>query len=93
MRIADRADHLANLDIAIAIADRMIVDAPENLRQVNDLGASQPRRHRAVIARFGRHPHRNAILGRDSTPEELASLATGDFPHTTKFQMPQEGVQ
>jgi len=30
--------------------------------------------HRDVIARFGRFPHRNAILGRDSTPEELAYL-------------------
>lgn len=28
------------------------------------------RRHRDVIARFGRFPHRNAILGRTSTPEE-----------------------
>lgn len=90
---ADRADHLANLDIAIAIADRMIDEAPVNLRQVYEMGASQPRRHRAVIARFGRHPHRNAILGRDSTPEELAYLATGDFPHTTKLQVLQEGAQ
>ncbi len=32
------------------------------------------RRHRAVIARFGRFPHRNAILGRVSTPEELEFL-------------------
>ena len=31
-------------------------------------------RHRGVIARFGRFPHRNAILGRASTPEELAFL-------------------
>jgi uncharacterized protein (DUF924 family) len=31
-------------------------------------------RHQEVIARFGRFPHRNAILGRDSTPEELAFL-------------------
>lgn len=31
--------------------------------------------HRDVIARFGRFPHRNAILGRTSTPEELAYLA------------------
>jgi uncharacterized protein (DUF924 family) len=27
-----------------------------------------------VIERFGRFPHRNAILGRPSTPEELAFL-------------------
>ena len=30
--------------------------------------------HRGVIARFGRFPHRNAILGRASTPEELDYL-------------------
>jgi uncharacterized protein (DUF924 family) len=30
--------------------------------------------HRAVIARFGRFPHRNAALGRPSTEEELAFL-------------------
>lgn len=32
-------------------------------------------RHRDVIRRFGRFPHRNAILGRASTPEEIAFLA------------------
>jgi len=30
--------------------------------------------HRDVIAQFGRFPHRNAILGRESSPEELAYL-------------------
>ena len=33
------------------------------------------RRHREVIARFGRFPHRNAVLGRSSTPDELSWLA------------------
>ncbi|TAJ21350.1 MAG: DUF924 family protein, partial [Rugosibacter sp.] len=32
-------------------------------------------KHRNVIARFGRFPHRNAILGRLSTPEELKFLS------------------
>lgn len=31
-------------------------------------------RHKEIIARFGRYPHRNAILGRESTPEELVFL-------------------
>ena len=31
--------------------------------------------HREIIARFGRFPHRNAIFGRPSTPEEIAFLA------------------
>jgi uncharacterized protein (DUF924 family) len=32
------------------------------------------RRHYDIIARFGRFPHRNGVLGRDSTPEELEFL-------------------
>jgi len=31
-------------------------------------------RHQAIIERFGRYPHRNAILGRSTTPAELAFL-------------------
>ena len=31
-------------------------------------------RHKAIIDRFGRYPHRNAVLGRASTPEELDFL-------------------
>ncbi len=32
-------------------------------------------KHHAIIVRFGRYPHRNAILGREDTPEEAAYLA------------------
>lgn len=32
-------------------------------------------RHKAIIDRFGRYPHRNAILGRTSSAEELAFLS------------------
>jgi uncharacterized protein (DUF924 family) len=38
----------------------------------NNLDFAQ--RHKAIVDRFGRYPHRNAILGRTSTPEELAFL-------------------
>ena len=31
-------------------------------------------KHAAIVRRFGRYPHRNAILGRVSTPEEIAFL-------------------
>jgi uncharacterized protein (DUF924 family) len=33
-------------------------------------------RHKKIIDRFGRYPHRNSILGRDSTPEEIEFLKT-----------------
>ncbi|HEC18870.1 MAG TPA: DUF924 domain-containing protein [Gammaproteobacteria bacterium] len=36
------------------------------------------RHHRDIVARFGRFPHRNVILGRESTAEELAWLASGE---------------
>ena len=35
--------------------------------------------HRDIIARFGRFPHRNAVLGRKTTPEEQAFLDSGGF--------------
>lgn len=35
--------------------------------------------HKDVIARWGRFPHRNATLGRASTPEEAAGLADGSI--------------
>ncbi|MCU7845765.1 MAG: DUF924 domain-containing protein [Candidatus Thiodiazotropha sp. (ex Monitilora ramsayi)] len=34
------------------------------------------RHHREIVKRFGRFPHRNAILGRDSTPDEIAYLVS-----------------
>ncbi len=47
-----------------------------------EFSANQARGHRDVIARFGRHPHRNEVLGRQSTPQELEYLATGQLVHT-----------
>jgi uncharacterized protein (DUF924 family) len=35
---------------------------------------SSERKHKAIIDRFGRFPHRNTVLGRHSTPDELAFL-------------------
>ncbi len=35
--------------------------------------------HRDIIARFGRFPHRNRVLGRDTTPDEQAFLDGGGF--------------
>ena len=35
--------------------------------------------HADAIRRFGRFPHRNALLGRDTTPQERAYLESGGF--------------
>jgi uncharacterized protein (DUF924 family) len=54
--------------------------AVELFRKLRDqAGLADPlqwaERHAAVVQRFGRFPHRNAILGRESTAEEVAFLA------------------
>ncbi len=37
----------------------------------NELDLDYARRHKEIIDRFGRFPHRNAVLGRISSPEEI----------------------
>ena len=44
-----------------------------------DDAAQWARHHRDIVARFGRFPHRNAVLGRASTAEEQEFLSTSDF--------------
>ncbi len=62
-------EKLASQDRAVRRFIAIAAEAPElgGMRDFAD-------QHRAVIARFGRFPHRNALLGRVSTPEELAFL-------------------
>lgn len=50
-------------------------DTPDGAMVANSLDFE--RKHAALIARFGRYPHRNAVLGRESTGEELAFLQSG----------------
>jgi uncharacterized protein (DUF924 family) len=56
---------------------RVIHEAAERLFRENTpkLNYDFELRHKAIIDRFGRYPHRNATLARESTPEELAFLA------------------
>ncbi|AKM29154.1 hypothetical protein AB870_01990 [Pandoraea faecigallinarum] len=48
----------------------------EQLAQAHGLvdNLDYARKHAVIIERFGRYPHRNAALGRESTPEEIAFL-------------------
>ena len=57
--------------------DRMVAEAPADMRDFAESLRGYARRHRDVIEKFGRFPMRNAALGRESTPEERAWLASG----------------
>jgi uncharacterized protein (DUF924 family) len=48
-------------------------------RAAGDANLSYAEEHRDIVRRFGRFPHRNAVLGRQSTPEEQAFLDAGGF--------------
>lgn len=76
------SEELAHVQAAVELAEQLAAEAPPELRRMLEHSASQARGHRDVIARFGRHPHRNALLGRQSTPEELDYLASGQLVHT-----------
>jgi uncharacterized protein (DUF924 family) len=59
---------------AVALAQQMIEDSPPELRPAWSLRAGRTAYYRDVVARFGRFPHRNVVLGRKSTADELAFL-------------------
>jgi uncharacterized protein (DUF924 family) len=65
----EHSESLAHQDRAVALFEALAAQT----------GLDEPLpwtiRHRDVIRRFGRFPHRNEILGRPSTPEEIAFLA------------------
>jgi uncharacterized protein (DUF924 family) len=76
------SEQLGHLELAVKLADNLVSEAPADHRALLTFSAEQARRHRQVITQFGRHPHRNAALGRPSTPAEQAYLARGQFVHT-----------
>ena len=72
---------------AVTLSERLVREASVDLHKILEFSAGQARAHRDVIARFGRHPHRNAVVGRQSTSEELAYLAGGQLVHTRPVQI------
>jgi uncharacterized protein (DUF924 family) len=82
------SEELGNLEMAVALADALVREAPPEHLALLEFSAAQARRHQGVISRFGRHPQRNEALGRPSTPEELEYLASGQLVHT--HPMPSE---
>ena len=62
--------HFANAEWGSEMIDRCIRDN----QATRALVLQYPDKHKAIIDRFGRFPHRNAILGRTSTSEEIAFL-------------------
>jgi len=72
--VLEHAEDLAVQDQAVACFRALRAAAPQSERELFDGYLDYAERHQRVIARFTRFPHRNAILGRDSTAAELGFL-------------------
>ena len=68
---AEDAEHTAR---CCALMRDALASVPEPRREAFDGWASSAERHHEIVTRFGRYPHRNAVLARTSTPEEVAFL-------------------
>ncbi|MGI2905651.1 DUF924 family protein [Tolypothrix sp. VBCCA 56010] len=76
------SENINNLELAVKLALELALEASIEYRALLEFSFEQARGHRDAITRFGRHPHRNEVLGRQSTPEELEYLASGKLVHT-----------
>lgn len=59
---------------SVSAFTRLAQAAPDEIAENCRMGADFARQHAKIIQRFGRFPHRNAILGRTSTEEEAEFL-------------------
>ena len=73
--VMEHCEHLAVQNEAVSRFIELMAQQPEADRAVFADNLDYAERHRDVIARFGRFPHRNAVLGRESTAEELEFLS------------------
>jgi uncharacterized protein (DUF924 family) len=68
------SETIADQDYATMLCAAEAVSAPSSFIAYARVGLDFATKHRDVIRKFGRFPHRNAMLGRKSTAEEEAFL-------------------
>lgn len=71
------SEDLGDQEKALELLDRCVDSAPDAWKPLLEQTREFARDHHNVIARFGRFPHRNAVLGRSSTRDEEHFLAQG----------------
>ncbi len=68
------AEDIVSQKRCITEFQKLAQEAPEELVKFHTSNIGYAERHAAIIEKFGRFPHRNAILGRESTAEEVEFL-------------------
>ncbi|VVP35186.1 hypothetical protein PS838_04551 [Pseudomonas fluorescens] len=73
--VFEHCENLAVQNEAVSRYIDLVAQQPESDQTLFNDYLDYAEQHQQVIARFGRFPHRNAVLGRASTAEELAFLS------------------
>lgn len=73
----EHSEDVAYQDHAVRVYAGLAEDAPPDWKEDMRIGLDFATKHRDIIRKFGRFPHRNEMLGRDSTPEEVEFLKGG----------------
>lgn len=73
----EHAESLEAQDESVAAFRRLLAEVPPGLHAIFADTLRFAEEHRSIIERFGRFPHRNALLGRASTPQEAEWLRQG----------------
>ena len=71
----EHSEAMADQDACVACFERLVEAARPAFRPLCARSLDYAHQHRDIIQRFGRFPHRNAILGRTNTPDEDTYLA------------------
>lgn len=70
----EHAETMEMQDLSVTLYEKLAREATDEDRALFNDFLKYARQHREVVRRFGRFPHRNALLGRVSSPEEIAFL-------------------
>jgi uncharacterized protein (DUF924 family) len=68
----EHAEDMANQRESLRLFEALAREGPAEAQAIFTSTIDYAKRHAEVIEKFGRLPHRNAVLGRTSTPEEMA---------------------
>lgn len=70
----EHSEELGHQERCVQLMEELVEEAPIGQRALFEGALEYAEKHRDIIAEFGRFPHRNPILDRESTAEEIAYL-------------------
>lgn len=76
----EHSELLADQERSVGLFTTLALAAPPELKKIFQGNLDYALRHRRVVQRFGRFPHRNSALERNSTEEEVAFLHSNEAP-------------